>query len=515
MTENFDVAIIGAGSSGTAIARELSRYRLDIVLLERENDVAMGATKANSGIVHGGYAEDPGTLKARLCFQGRRQFARLQAELNFGFRETGSLVLSFSDDKSALFPLLENGRRNGLDDLEIVDRSAIRSLEPHAHPDAKWALHCRGSGVCSPYEYAIALAENSVANGVTLKLNREVVSITPKGELFVLGCRARKVTGERAGPAGGGKSSESYGARLVVNCCGVDSGRVCDLTGKGYFGIAPRSGEFMILGRGSGADFSKVLFRLPTPMGKGILVAPTYHGNLLLGPDARDGSEIDRSTHVERLRYIAEQAKLTAVGFDPRQFIRSFTGVRAVSSSRDFIIEEGRLPGFINVAGIQSPGLTSSPAIAAMVVELVGRRIALEEKPAFEPYRKPIIQRKELLPFSQIASLVDIPSAPEKIICRCATSSASVPVKITVPRRYAPFEMDLTLTVGAAISIFGPKPALNASQVVRLRRTTARAQYVKADRRFFAIVSSSRDVRPAKCQLLRMRKPCRLLNRYF
>lgn len=404
MIEKCDVAIIGAGSSGASIARELSRYKLDIVLLERENDVAMGATKANSGIVHGGYAEDSGLLKGRLCFQGRKEFPRLQEELNFGFRETGSLVLSFSDDKAALVPLYENGLRNGLEDLEIIDAATIRSLEPHAHPEAKWALHCRGAGVCSPYEYAIALAENAIANGASLRLNREVTSITGTDEGFVVGCRAR---------------DESYMARLVINCGGVDAGHVCDLTGKGYFGITPRSGEFMILGRGSGADFSKVLFRLPTAMGKGILVTPTYHGNLLLGPDARDDAEIDRSTHLERLRFIAEQAKVTAVGFDIRQFIRSFTGIRAISSSHDFIIEEGKLPGFINVAGIQSPGLTSSPAIAALVEELAGRRIKLEEKATFDPFRRPIIVKKELLPFSRIASLVDIPSAPEKIICRC------------------------------------------------------------------------------------------------
>jgi glycerol-3-phosphate dehydrogenase len=402
--ENCDVAIIGAGSSGASIARELSRYKLDIVLLDRENDVAMGATKANSGIVHGGYAEDSGLLKGRLCYKGRKEFPRLQEELNFGFRETGSLVLSFSDDRAALLPLYENGLRNGLEDLEIIDAKGIKALEPHAHPEAKWALHCRGAGVCSPYEYAIALVENAVANGVSLRLSREVVSIARDDEGFVLGCR---------------EGGEGYRARIVVNCCGVDAGHVCDLTGQGYFGITPRSGEFMILGRGSGSDFKKVLFRLPTPMGKGILVTPTYHGNLLLGPDARDEAEIDRSTHIERLRFIADQAKLTAAGFDIRQFIRSFTGVRAVSSTHDFIIEEGKIPGFINVAGIQSPGLTSSPAIAALVVELVGRKIRLEEKPAFDPFRKPIIVKKELLPFSEIASLVDIPPAPERIVCRC------------------------------------------------------------------------------------------------
>lgn len=404
MEKHYDVVIIGAGIVGTTIARQLSRYRLNILIVEKGIDVAMGATKANSAIVHGGYAEPHTTLKGRLCYAGRQAFARLNEELNFGFKESGSLVVTADDDPAPLYRLLEQGRANGLTDLRIVSQDELREMEPQLTPDLKWGLLCEGAGVCSPYEMAIAMAENAIMNGAELKLESEVKAIGGSKGNFIVET-----------PSG------SFQTRYIINAAGVQADVVSQMVGLDDFSILPRSGQYLLFARGSGKAVNHVIFGLPTEKGKGILLTSTIYENLLIGPDASEQEDReDTSTDVQRVAAIYDTCKDLYPGLDAKQFLRSFTGIRARSSTDDFLIEETKVPGFIQVAGIQSPGLTASPAIAEMVEGLlVSSGLVLEPNPDFDPYRKPIIQHKELRPLREIKPLLDIPSAPEKVICRC------------------------------------------------------------------------------------------------
>lgn len=404
MSVVYDAAIIGAGIVGTAVARQLSKYDLRIAIIERGNDVAMGATKANSAIVHGGYAEPVTTLKGRLCYRGRLKYRELNEELNFGFAEVGSLVVTFDDDRSPLERLLEQGRANGLTDLRIIGQAELREMEPNLNPDLRWALHCKGAGVCSPYEMAIALAENAIANGAELFLEHEVVGIRKEGSQFVVET-----------------SQGEFRSRFVINAAGVYADKIARMVGLDDFEILPRSGQYLLFARGTGKAINSVIFQLPTDKGKGVLLTSTYYDNLLIGPDASDdSSREDTSTDIERIAAIYRQCKQLYGGINPKQFIRSFTGIRARSSTNDFIIGETKVRGFVNVAGIQSPGLTAAPAIAEMVEGILrDGGLSLVKKSDFNPYRPPIIRKRELRLLSEIKHLMDIPSAPEKIICRC------------------------------------------------------------------------------------------------
>ncbi|SDY97502.1 glycerol-3-phosphate dehydrogenase [Proteiniborus ethanoligenes] len=401
----YDVIIIGAGIIGTSIGRELSRYKVKVLILEKNMDVSMGATKANSAIVHGGYAEKSTTLKGRLCYEGRLQFKKLNEELNFGFEERGSLVITKEDDKEPLERLMENGIKNGLSDLSIIGPDETRKIEPILTHDVKWALYCKGAGICSPYEMAIAMAENAIKNGATLELEKEVIDVKRVENGF------RVIT----------NVGEYYG-KYVVNAAGLYSDKISKMVGIDDFEILPRSGEYILFTRGTGEPINTVVFQLPTKLGKGVLVASTYYGNLLIGPDANDNTDKeDTSTHLERIAKIYNQTKALYNKIDPRQFIRSFTGIRARSSTDDFIIEETRVKGFINVAGIQSPGLTSSPAIAKMVIGILADGgLKLEINPNFDPYRKPIITKKPLRPIKEIKDLIELPLGSKgRIVCRC------------------------------------------------------------------------------------------------
>ncbi len=402
----YDVTVIGAGVVGLSIARRLCRYNLRICILEKEPDVAMGSTKANSAIVHGGYAESSDKLKGRLCYKGRVQYAKLNSELHFGFKETGSLVFTTQpEDLPKLEALLKNGRRNGLNDLEILNRDQALKLEPNMNPDVLYALHCKGAGICSPYEMAIALAENAVANGAELHLNEPVTGIAKQEDIFTLTTPTRQVK-----------------SRFVVNCAGLGAAEVSTMATRTEFEIKPRTGEYILLARGSGKMLNTVVFQMPTPMGKGILVTPTVHGNLLLGPDAIDEpGTYSRSTHVERLAEIYFHALHTTEKINLNQFIRSFAGVRAVATGDDFIIGESETKGFIQAAGIQSPGLTAAPAIADMVAELlVDAGLTLKPKADYKPNRKPIIEvNKKMRPLKEVEQLIAQPSGEERIVCRC------------------------------------------------------------------------------------------------
>ncbi len=401
----YDVIIIGAGIVGTSIARELSKYNIKVLLLEKEADVSMGSTKANSAIVHGGYAEDHSLLKGKLCYKGRTQFKKLNDELNFGFRETGSLVVTTEDKREPLEQLLQNGIANGLSDLSIIGQEEIRELEPNLSKDIKWALYCKGAGVCSPYEMAIAMVESAIKNGVELKLENEVISIRKVDSSFIVST-----------------DKEEFYSNYIVNAAGLYSDKISKMILVDKFEILPRSGEYLLFNRGTGDNINSVIFQLPTEFGKGVLITSTYYGNLLIGPDSNDDSDkIDTSTHIERISNIYNRAKSLYSDINPKQFIRSFTGIRARSSTDDFVIEETSVKGFVNVGGIQSPGLTASPAIADMVLDILkDSGLILKENPAFDPYRKAIITKKPLKPFIEIKDKLDLPlGAKGRIVCRC------------------------------------------------------------------------------------------------
>lgn len=402
----YDVIVIGGGVIGTAIARELSRHSLKLALLEKHPDVAMGSTKANSAIVHGGFAEAHKKVKGRLCYQGRRRFAALAEELGFPFKAIGSFVLSFDEKQlPELETLLANGKLNGLPDLSILNREEILRREPNVNPDVKYGLWCDGAGVCSPYEYAIALTENAVANGLELFLNSPVAAIRKNADSFAVST-----------PDG-----RTFESRFVVNAAGLQSEEISTMAGVDGFTVKPRSGEYLIMQRGTGVLVNSVLFQMPTKMGKGILVTPTVYGNLLIGPDAIDEEKDDRNTHAERLHSIYRQALLTTPKLDIKRFLRSFAGVRAVSSTDDFIVEKTAVHGFVNAAGIQSPGMTSSPAIADMVRDiLAGEGLEMKPKPDFNPRRRAIFSEHEFLAAKELAPLLElVQGAKGRMVCRC------------------------------------------------------------------------------------------------
>ncbi len=398
----YDVAVVGAGVIGCGIARELSRYDLNVILIEKENDVSCGASKANSGIVHGGYDAKHGSLKGYFSRKGNRLFSQLNAELNFGYEECGSLVLAFSEEEmDSLESLLDNGRLNGVDDLQLLTREAVLEMEPNIQQNVVGALYCPTAGITSPYELTIALAENAVANGVTLRLREEVKEIHKEGETFVV-C-TDTVNGQ-----------ESYRSTIVINCAGVYSDKIASMVGIDDFTITPRRGEYILMHKNQGKLVNHVLFQAPTAEGKGTLVTKTVFGNLMIGPNAQevDGAE-DLGTSIEQLRTIVEKAKKTTEGFDLKFTLKTFAGIRATSSKKDFIIEETVVKGFINVAGIESPGLTSSPAISKHVVGIVENILGgFKANQSFTPYRESLYKENDV--------------EASAIICRCEQIKESV-----------------------------------------------------------------------------------------
>jgi len=414
----YDVIVVGAGVVGALTARELARYDLRVLVLEAEPDAAMGATKANSAIVHGGFAEGPETLKGRLCIAGRRAFPRLEEELNFGFRVTGSLVVSHSPDPAPLEKLLNRGRDNGLTDLELWSADRARDHEPRLRPGVTGALWCAGAGVCSPWDLAYAALENALAHGVEVRLNQKVVAV--EGPLPGPG-RWRLST-----------AGQSHEARFVVNAAGLGGGRLDALAGLTDSTLAPRTGEYLVFAPGTGSLVNSVIFQLPGPLGKGVLVGPTYQNNLLVGPDAHNEDPASgpewRHTHADRLAALVAQASAVVDGIDLKKAIRSFTGVRAGAPGGDFLVgaadPQGR-PGWHRAVGIQSPGLTASPALARLLVEGLGAEgLPLVPRTSFDPTRRPLAvhlsRRAPLVPFPQADALTRLPEGdPDRVVCRC------------------------------------------------------------------------------------------------
>ena len=372
----YDVCIIGAGVVGCAIARELSKYRLSICLIEKNEDVGAATSKANSGIVHGGYADKPGTLKAQLCVAGNALFDQLEQDLHFGFLRTGSFVVGFDEqDRNKIEELFSRGQRNGVSGLQIIDQDELFAREPNLNQQIKWALYCPSAGVVSPYEFAIALAENAIHNGVELKLNSPVTKLEQHEGHF-------SITTTNRPP---------LHSKIVINAAGLYADDVAALAGIDLPAIEPRAGQYLLFDRNDRRLINSIIFPMPSAVSKGILVTTTYYGNLLIGPDAtmvEDKEYLDTTRdHIEE---IIAAAKKTLPSLDPRKAITAFAGNRPSSSRHDFIIEENKT-GLINVAAIESPGLTAAPAIALRVVDLIkaSARINLATNNNFDSQRRP------------------------------------------------------------------------------------------------------------------------------
>jgi glycerol-3-phosphate dehydrogenase len=402
----FDITIIGAGVVGSSIARELSKYDLKVCVVEKHSDVAEGTSKANSAIIHAGHDAKTGTLKCKLNVKGNAMFDKLSEELDFPFKRNGSLVLCFDEnDMDKLLELKERGHKNGVQEIQVLSRKELLELEPNLSEGVFSALFMPSGGIVCPYEMTIALAENAYVNGVEFKFDTEVKDIVKNEGSFII------------------KSNNGdIETKLIINAAGLFSDEINNMVSSNKIEIVPRKGEYCLFDKSVGNMLSRTAFHLPTKMGKGILVTPTVDGNLLIGPNAvdlEDKNEI--TTTQEGIDEVLSKAGLTLSQVPVRQVITSFSGLRAHSTSNDFIIGEADdVKNFINVAGIESPGLSSAPAIAEMVEEIVVEKLEPKKNEKFNPIRKGIPKFREMNN-EERKELIAKDSSYGKIVCRCET----------------------------------------------------------------------------------------------
>jgi len=499
----YDCIVIGSGCIGAAVARELAKTTASVVMVEAADDVCQGATKGNSGIVHAGYDDKPGSTRARLCWKGNQMFPALDDDLHFGYQLTGSLVVARgAEDEEHLEELMARGATNGVDNLRIVRKEELFEMEPHLDPSATAALFSPDAGTLIPYEYTIALAENAADNGVEVRIRRAVEAISKEDAdgLFTVqldhwepaeyveahksplhkvadalmgrGREAVSALGQYfGGPDEGGPwkdypqlqrqeqkvsvddmkvggsgsmramrgesvGKETVRARYVVNCAGGASDVVARMIGDDSFAIKPRLGEYVLLKKSSGDACNHILFPCPGPYGKGILVQKTLWGNLILGPTARDQHDwadpaVDPDSKEEVLQTILSSCKRLVPSFDVGDAFHSFAGARAKSTAGDWIIAPSASePSFIHAAGIDSPGIAGSPAIALEVVQLL-REAGLEmtPDPTFNPKRAPVIVPKRGDEGPGGVGLVYTPDAKEEINAAAVAPEANVVCK--------------------------------------------------------------------------------------
>ncbi|MCC6093906.1 MAG: NAD(P)/FAD-dependent oxidoreductase [Eubacterium sp.] len=408
----YDVVIIGAGVSGSAIARELSRYKLQICVLEKEEDVCCGTTKANSAIVHAGFDAETGSMMAKLNVRGSQMMDQIASDLDVPFRRNGALVVCTDPDEvDGLQKLYDRGIANGLpaDSMEILNREEVLALEPNLSENVVGAFYAKTSGIVCPFLLNIAMAENANVNGVDFFFNTEVEHI----EEDTLPSSGEKIWRIRT-------CNGDYKARYIINAAGVYADVFHNMVSAKKIHITPRRGAYCLLDRAAGNYVSHTVFSLPGKMGKGVLVTPTIHGNLLIGPNAQDIENREgTNTTAEGLQEIIEKAGRNVRNLPMYQVITSFAGLRAHEDGHDFIIGEVEdAPRFIDCAGIESPGLSSSPAIGEYVAKMMAEKLHLTPKENWNGKRKGILRPSELSMEERNALIREKP-AYGRIICRC------------------------------------------------------------------------------------------------
>nr|NLJ02492.1 NAD(P)/FAD-dependent oxidoreductase [Bacillota bacterium] len=400
------VVIVGGGIIGTAAARELSRYKLDVLLLEKEPEVGWGTTKANSGIVHGGFHEEEGTLKAKYCFPGNQMYPKLCEELNVCFVQNGILMVGRTpEEMETVRQYYERGKRRGVN-VKLLSREELLRQEPSLSPEIAGGLYAPEGGAVMPFELAAALMENAAQNGARYKVNAEVINAwydRDSGKKYL-------ETGE-----------EIIAADYIVNAAGLFSDDLARMFGDDYFSIRPRKGEEYIFDLSVKDLVKSTIFPVPGQVSKGILVIPTAAGNLMMGPTGDDVEDKeDLGTSLDGFQRVLAGARSLVPSLDPRKIIAQFAGVRAASDRGDFIVElSPNVPGLLHLAGIESPGLTAAPAIAADVPRLLAEAgLELEAKEDFQPRREGVVRFSTLSRAEQDELIRKDPSFG-RIICRC------------------------------------------------------------------------------------------------
>lgn len=401
----MDVAIIGCGVIGAAAAYYLARYEAEVLILERENDVSMGTSRANSAILHAGYSARPGTLMAQLNVRGVALAREICTALDVPYRQTGSLVLAFDGaDQEHLRRLYGDGQANGVPGIELLSRAAVLAMEPNLSDQVQGALYAPTAAVVSPWEYALAMAENAVENGAQLELETEVTGLEPL-------------------PSGGWRIHTQRGdfeARYVINAAGVESGRVHAMAAPLDFHITPCRGEYYLLDKSEGQVVERVIFQCPTRAGKGVLVAPTVHGNLIVGPNAENiDNGADTSTTAQGLAAVANAARRSVPSLRLNASIRNFAGVRANTDTGDFIIRWAA-PGMLDLAGMKSPGLSAAAAVGERAVALL-REAGMPLRGKKHPVTARRRVRFQELSAQQKADLIRRQPDYGHVICRCET----------------------------------------------------------------------------------------------
>ncbi len=402
--QDFDIIIIGAGVTGCAIARELSRYQANVCVLEKCEDVCAETSKANSGIVHAGFDAAAGSLMAKMNLRGNALMEPLAQALDIPFTRNGSLVVCLhQQDMPALEKLYQNGIQNGVPNLRILNRTELQAMEPNVSPEAYAALYAPTGGIVCPFGLTIALAENANQNGVTFCLDTKVETLSPDEN----GWRVQTNNGD-------------FTARYIINAAGVSADVFHNMVSSEPIHITPRRGDYCLLDKATGQHLQHTIFQLPNQFGKGVLVSTTVHGNLLVGPTAMDIEDKDgTNTTAEGLNALISKAGTTVKDLPMRQVITSFAGLRAHEDRHEFIIGEvADAPHFIDCAGIESPGLTSAPAIGEAVALLLKDKLNLREKENFIATRKGVLDPKTLTK-AEYAALIKKEPAYGNIICRC------------------------------------------------------------------------------------------------